>query len=448
MTESQHVEWKRSWRDEYLKWICGFANAEGGTLVLGKDDRGQTVGLDDAERLMEEIPNKVRDLLGIMVDFNRREEDGNVVLEVVVQPYPYPISHRGAYHYRSGSTKQELKGAALDRFLLRKQGRHWDGVPAPGFEFSDLDREALHRFRELARRSGRLDDTLLDETDPVLLDKLRLVENGYLKRAAMLLFGRDPERLITGAFVKIGFFRTNADLLYHDEVHGHLLRQVEQTLDLLLTKYLRAGIRYDGLQRIEAFPVPRAALREALINAVAHKDYATAHPIQISVYDNKVMIWNPGHLPEGWSMDDLLAKHASRPYNPDVANVFFRAALLESWGRGIELITAACRAHGAPEPNFRWDAGLWVEFPFAAEVLGPDSDGAGTVVKTVVRTVVKTGEKILELVSAHPEITIPEMADRLDLSRRGIEYQIAKLKRDGRLRRVGPARGGHWEIVE
>ena len=109
MKESQHIEWKQSWRDEYLKWICGFANAQGGTLVIGRNDRGKAVGLPDAERLLEEIPNKVRDILGIMVEVNLHTEKGNDLVEIVVEPYPSPISYKGDYYFRSGSTKQELK---------------------------------------------------------------------------------------------------------------------------------------------------------------------------------------------------------------------------------------------------------------------------------------------------------------------------------------------------
>ena len=123
MKEHQAIEWKESWRDEYLKWICGFANAQGGTLVIGKNDRGEPVGLKDAAKLLEDLPNKVRDILGILVDVNLRTERGIELLEIVVAPYPYPISYKGEYHYRTGSTKQELKGAALDRFLLQKQGK-------------------------------------------------------------------------------------------------------------------------------------------------------------------------------------------------------------------------------------------------------------------------------------------------------------------------------------
>ena len=117
MTENQSVEWKEVGRDEYLKWICGFANAEGGVLVIGRDDKGAAVGVKDARKLMTDIPNKVRDILGIMVDVNLCGENGKELIEIRVEPYPSPVSYKGEYHYRSGSTKQELKGAALEQFL-------------------------------------------------------------------------------------------------------------------------------------------------------------------------------------------------------------------------------------------------------------------------------------------------------------------------------------------
>ncbi|HXH38356.1 MAG TPA: ATP-binding protein, partial [Thermoanaerobaculia bacterium] len=366
MKEHQHIEWKESWRDDALRSICGFANADGGVLVIGRNDRGEVTGIGNARRLLQELPNKVRDLLGIMVDVNLRSETGREYLEITVPAYPNPISYRGEYYYRSGSTTQTFKGAALDQFLLRRQGRHWDGVPVPDFSMADLSAAALAGFRKRAARSKRVPAELLAEADDVMLNKLRLFEKSYLKRAALLLFLDDPERLVTGAYVKIGYFRTDSDLRYQDEIHGDLMAQVDRTLDLLLTKYLRAWISYEGVQRVETYPIPEPALREALINAIAHKDYASNIPIQISVYDTKLMIWNPGHLPPDWTLDELTAKHASVPYNPDIASVFFRAALLESWGRGIDLIRDACAAHGSPMPEFRWDNGLWVELPFMA----------------------------------------------------------------------------------
>ena len=290
MKENQQVEWKETWRDEYLRWICGFANAEGGVLEIGRNDGGEVVGLPNAERLLGEIPNKVRDILGIVVEVNLHEEAGKQYLAIVVEPYPHPVSYRGEYHLRSGTTKQELKGAALDKFLLRKQGKHWDGVPVPYVAVKDLSKAAIDVFRKLARQSPRLDSAVLRESASTLIEKLRLVDGDYLKRAALLLFHPDPERFVTGAFVKVGFFRTNTDLLYHDEIHGDLFTQVEKTLDLLFTKYLRAGISYHGLQRLERFPIPEAALRKTVTNAILHKDYGSAIPIQISVYADQLML--------------------------------------------------------------------------------------------------------------------------------------------------------------
>ena len=496
MPEDQNTEYKQKWRDEYLRWISGFANAEGGVLHIGRSDRGVITGLANTAKLMEDIPNKIRDVLGIMADVNLHREEEKEWIEIRVNPYPYPVSCRGEYFYRSGSTKQELKGAALDRFIMGKQGRRWDAVPVPGIGPADLSGSALEIFRAKAEKSGRMPEDLLDEPDAVLLEKLRLTENSYLKRAALLLFGEDPEQMITGAYVKIGFFRTDSDLLYHDEIHGSLFSQLETVLELLYTKYLKARITYEGLQRIETFPVPRSGFREALINAVAHKDYAAPAPVQISVYPDKLMIWNPGQMPERWTMDRLLGKHASVPFNPDIANTLFRAAYLESWGRGIDLIRSECIKAGNDAPRFEWDNGLWVEFPFEAT---PEMQGTtlkttletqdttlktqDTTLKTTLKTTLETQdttlknqdttletqdttletqdttlktqdttqetvqERILALISSDPAISGRAIAERIGLSEDGVKYHLGRLREAGRLRRTGPRKGGRWEVI-
>ena len=124
-TESQNIQFKKSWCNECQKWICDFANAQGGVLYVGVKDNGEVCGVLDVKKLMEDIPNKVRDMMGILVDVNLREKDEKQYLEIVTEAYPYPISFRGKYYQRSGATNQELKGAALDRFMLRKQSKTW-----------------------------------------------------------------------------------------------------------------------------------------------------------------------------------------------------------------------------------------------------------------------------------------------------------------------------------
>ena len=169
--ESQSIEYKESWNDDYLKWICGFANAQGGILYIGKDDKGRVVGVKNAKKLMEDIPNKVRDILGIIVDVNLLSEEGKEYLEIVVNSYPYGVNYKGEYHYRSGSTKQVLKGPALNRFLLQKQGITWDSTTVPGVSLQDFREDSFSIFRELALVRNRL------SKEDLAVDNLRLLEN-------------------------------------------------------------------------------------------------------------------------------------------------------------------------------------------------------------------------------------------------------------------------------
>jgi ATP-dependent DNA helicase RecG len=352
--EHQNIEWKESWHNDYFKWICGFANAQGGTLFIGIDDKGNTKHLDNAKKLLEDLPNQVRDLLGLMVDVNLHTQNGADYIEIVVDPYPFSISLRGKYYYRSGSTLQELKGAALSKFLLQRQGKKWDGVPVPNVIADDLKNDTFDFFRKKATKSKRLEPEDLDGTNQELLESLQLYleDEKMLKRAAILLFHPKPEKYVTGTFIKIGFFETDDELKFQDEVKGNLLEQAEKALDLLKTKYTQAIISYQDGSREETFTFPEEAVREALYNAIAHKDYSSGIPIQISVYPNKIIFWNEGQLPENWTIEKLTQKHPSKPHNPDIANTFFRAGYIESWGRGTIKMINACKAHKIAPPIF------------------------------------------------------------------------------------------------
>ncbi|MDD2962865.1 MAG: ATP-binding protein [Bacteroidales bacterium] len=363
MPENQNIEHKESWRDEYLKWICGFANANGGTIYIGKNDSGEVVGLKDSKKLLEDIPNKTKDILGILVDVNLHQTEKGDFIEIIVEAYPYPVNYKGQYHYRSGSTKQELKGAALDKFLLQRKGKRWDAVPVPNVSVNDLKKETFDFFRKKAVKAQRIEDDVLTDTNEQLAENLQLIENEYLKRAAILLFHPNPDKFVTGAYIKIGFFEADDDLRFQDEIHGNVFEQVEKTTDLLFTKYIKSSISYEGLNRVEKYEYPKDAVREALLNAVSHKDYSGGVPIQISVYKDKIILWNEGQLPENWTIEKLLDKHPSKPYNPDLANALFRSGYIESWGRGTLKMINECVQFGIPKPKYFYDmSGFWVEF--------------------------------------------------------------------------------------
>lgn len=363
MIENQNVEYKESWRDEYLKWICGFANANGGIIYIGKNDIGEVIGLKESKKLLEDIPNKTKDILGILVDVNLHQSEKGEFIEILVESYPYPVNYKGQYHYRSGSTKQELKGAALDKFLIGHNGKRWDAVPVPNVSIDDLKKETFDFFRKKAIKVQRIEEDVLTDSNELLIGNLQLNENEYLKRAAILLFYPNPEIFVTGAYIKIGFFETDDNLKFQDEVHGNLFEQIEKTIDLLFSKYIKSSISYEGLNRVEKYEYPKDAIREALLNAVSHKDYSGGVPIQISIYNDKLIFWNEGQLPDNWTIEKLLDKHPSKPYNPDIANALFRSGYIESWGRGTLKMINECVQFGIPKPKYFYDmSGFWVEF--------------------------------------------------------------------------------------
>ena len=134
-------------------------------------------------------------------------------------------------------------------------------------------------------------------------------------------------------------------------------------MDLLFTKYIKANISYEDIQRVETYEYPKEAVREALLNAIIHKDYSGNTPIQISVYKDKIMLWNEGQLPENWTIETLTKKHPSKPFNPDIANAVFRCGYIESWGRGTIKIIEKCKEAGLPTPSYYYESsGFWVEF--------------------------------------------------------------------------------------
>ena len=429
--EHQNIVYKESGRNEYIKWICGFCNATRGKIYIGIDDKGYVKGISDSKKLLEDIPNKTKDILGIIVDVNIKTKNKLSYLEIIVEAYPYPINYKGQYHYRSGSTKQELKGAALNKFILQKQGKRWDGVPQLRATLKDLSANAFADFKRMAGETRRVDVTTLKDKPGILLDKLHLkTEEGYLKKAAILLFHPNPEKYVTGAYVKIGFFKSDDDLVYQDEVHGHLFEQVEKVMDLVLTKYMKANISYKQLQRIEQYPIPETALREAILNAIVHKDYTSGNPIQISVYNNKIIIWNAGELPDKWTVQSLKRKHPSIPFNPDVANAFFRAGMIEAWGRGTIKIINDCRRAKIPIPSFRYDMlGFVVEFKnFMGKLNAIDIT--------------------ISLIRENKNITINELAKKIELSQVTTKRIIKKLLDEKRIKRVGGDKVGAWQIIE
>lgn len=216
MPEQQNIEYKESWRDDYLKWICGFANAQGGQIYIGIDDKGNIKGVEDYKKLMDDLPNKIVQQLGLVVDVDLHESDGKHYIEISVASSTIPVSYHGAYHYRSGSTKQELKGSALNNWLLKKSGKNWEDIPVSGTTVDDLDLETIRIFTAKAVEKDRIPSSALAESPMMLMKRLSLLtQTGELTNAAILLFGKNPSMISPTASFKIGRFGKDASDMLH-----------------------------------------------------------------------------------------------------------------------------------------------------------------------------------------------------------------------------------------
>ncbi len=446
MVEDQNVEWKESWRDEYLKWICGFANAQGGKIYIGTRDDGTVIGVNNSKKLLEDIPNKIQNKLGMVADVNLLKQDDLEYIEIIVRPQSYPVNYDGEYHYRSGSTKQLLRGNALTGFLMTKTGMKWEAEPVSNVTIDELDKESFDIFKREALRSGRMSKSDFDVSREELLDKLRLLVNGKLTRAGALCFYREPEKVIGGCYVKIGMFE-GSEILYQDEIKGSLILIADRIIDFIFVKYLRAKISYYKETRVEKYPFARDAIREAVYNSLIHCDWSANVPIQIRVEKDTMRIGNCCVLPLGWDTKKLMGRHNSIPFNPKIANVFFRAGYIESWGRGIEKICDACKTLGTENPEYVISGSdIMIVFKALQSAIVDESNMPNGSLNGSLDGSLET--RLLDLLKQNPKLKIIDAARELDIGERSCYRLFGKLKAEGKVERLGGKRYGYWKIYK
>jgi len=360
--ENHNIEFKKSWHDEYLKTVAAFANTDGGIIYIGCNDKGEVIGLEKSEikKLLEDLPNKIRNKLGITSFIREEINTGKSFLTIEIFRSSFPISYDGKFYVRTGSTTQELSGIELSSFLLEKTGSSWDEVPADANidQLEEvLDKESIEKFKGIA--SHRL--PLIDQdTTKNILQKLNLItKDGRLTRACILLFGKNPQKYFISAYSKVGRFKNNTIILDTVEVKGNLFQQLDGILEAIKKNI---NVRFDtsvkelsleGVARREIWDYPLDALREAVINALVHRDYLdTSSSIEVRIYDDQIILSNPGKLMPPLTIEQLKETHSGRRRNPLIAAVFYYANLIESWGSGTLKMIDLCKEQNLPEPEF------------------------------------------------------------------------------------------------
>ncbi len=452
--ESQMVEYKQQWDDKYLRYISGFANAQGGTLFIGVDDNGEVAGLSNAAYLLETIPNKAVQATGIAPAVEILTKNDKEYIAIHIQPSEQPVSCHGKFYLRSGSTLQELNGIALSDFLLKRSHRTYDMHIEEEATMSDISDEAVRYFVERAIEAKRLDASARQESKETILRKLGLSnEQGQLTFAALMLFSNRMDYYCPTAIYRIGRFgASQADLIFDDNISCPLIMMPERVMRTLRSRYLVPIMQFVGLDRKEPLEIPEEALREIICNAIIHKDYRSTF-IQMRVWADKIELWNPGGLPEGFTVETLMQPHESVQRNELIAKVFFLAGFIENWGRGYEKIKSGFEAESLQVPRFEQLHGGFMTTILREKFMAINSQNVSEntengLQKGSQKSSQKSSQKILELIAEDSSITTQQIAETIGVSRRAIAKQVKLLQDKGRLRRIGPDKGGHWEVLE
>lgn len=451
--ESQNTEYKEQWHNKYLAYISGFANAQGGTLYVGIDDAGQVVGIDNAKYLLENLPNKAVQATGIIPNIEILSASSKEYIAIHINPSEQPISCNGKYYMRSGSTLQELNGNALTDFLLRQTHTTWDMHIEPNATIDDINPEAVQYFVNFAIDSKRLDETVRYESVEAILRRLKLInKQGQITFAALMLFGKDIEDYCLSASFRIGRFgKTQADLIFDDNIACPLIRMPETIMQTLRSRYLIAPVKYEGIRRIEPLEIPEDALREMICNSIVHKDYRGTF-IQMRVWDDHIDLWNSGTFPPEITPENLMDFHESHPRNELIAKVFYMAGFIESWGRGYEKIKNAFMREQLQIPSFEQvRGGILASIPrerFAA--LNKQN------VNNIVDTQLSERQRKIYLMVQNWSISEPldeplnttSISKLTGISLSTVKRELTVLQQKKLIIRVGGRKEGHWEIIK
>lgn len=469
---------RSTWRDDCLELICGIANAGGGRLILDAEVDARGVVKRKTNRLIKTIPDLITQSLGLTCAVELVLDGGQFCLEVVVPPAEEPISYLGVFYYYQDGDNRTLDDAAIDRIFQHdaEYDVKWETRPVVQASMDDLNLSLVARFTGADR-----DTDLTMEMDEVSAMEESLRHAGLMTgvgtptNAGILLLHDRPDQFVPGATVRIGFFGSIGGApIFQDEVTGSLIEQVHTTLDLLYDKYLPeedplssksgASLRGHGVP-------PRDAVHEAILNALAHKNYDSGTPVHVRVFDDCMYIDNVGRPPRTWTVTALLGRHTSRPNNPALVGALRHLGVIDGWGNGIGSMRLLCMEAGAAEPIYELhDDETTVCFPIDADSMLTSSVAAVSApsptapqpispaelpeVQTAARaralqqdvSLTLNDEKVLAMIDIDGRLTAPRIAKNLNISESTVRRSFRRLRELGLIVRVGSDKSGFWQV--
>ncbi len=419
--EGFDLEFKQGYSENLGREMCAFANAAGGKIRIGVSDSGDITGFKATNKVRSEIQDTARNAdPSIKI---RLEEIAGVLAVHVLEAVEKPCAYSGKFFIREGSNTQQLNRAEIQEFFQKQGKLSYEEMTVKEFTANQLDSKKLDDFLSKARITKTIPE---DE----LMRNLGLTnEKGEFKNAAILLFAKE-----TGIYLPQSRITC---VLYKGTDKTFIIDRKDFTSDIVanyneatafLYKNLRLKYEIKGFgPRKEVLEIPEDALKEAVINAVCHRDYSEKGAcIQIDVFDDRVEISNPGGLI--FKESEFGKRSLSR--NPLIFGLLQRADLVEQVGSGISRMKNALAASSLPEPLFEF--GKFFAVTIKRHDWTKETDSAT--------------QKIIELIKEKPNITRQELAEKSGVTADNIKFHLTKLKQKGIIKRIGPDKGGSWQV--
>ena len=452
--ESETLECKATTgtRREAAATLCAMLNQRGGHVLFGISPGGRLVGQQVVERTIEELTAELRRIdPQVFPEVERVRVDGELEAIVVsVGPGPTaPYRYRGKAYRRVGNTTQIMSAEEHNRILFERihNERRWENQPAEGWTVGDLDVAELRNTVAEAVRVGRLNEPGRREPQD-LLRGLGLMREGVLFRAAAVLFG-SSERLeydMPQCVLRVARFRgfDRSEFLDNRQFYGNAFAQLASA-ERFLRDALPIASRFEsgGMVRIDEPLYPPLAIREALANALCHRDYALGGgSIGLALYDDRLEVTSTGPLHFGLTPSDLFVPHESRPWNPLIARTFYRRGIIEEWGRGTIKMAELAAAAGLPEPEIdERSECVSVRFRQADKTqVSQVMEGELTEEQNTVLRLLRSANRALALRE------IRAMA-RPQTDQRRLREDLAILKAKGLVDSAGRGRGARWKPI-
>ncbi len=346
--ESTNLEFKEVITDGVYKTISAFSNTEGGIFIGGVTNDKEIVGFDCSENSVRIVSNKVVNM-GIQPLINCVEIADKKVLVIEVSKSSVPITYRGRYYKRVGNTTNEMSKVELRELLLR--GANWDGI-LNDYGLDEIDEERVLKFKKMAINNGRMIDDGITDISEILIS-LNLLIDDELTNAALILFGKNPQKYFTNAIVRILKYKNEVSI-YDRSINGNLFDQIEKAEEAIKNSINVVYNMNGKLTRTEEWEYPLAAIREALANCIIHRDYFNyGIQTQIKIYDDHIWFYNIGGLFGGMTVEKLRLPHPSATRNPLIAEIFFRAGIVEVQGSGMKRMMTSLTESNHVEPKFK-----------------------------------------------------------------------------------------------